>query len=227
MTPQCHAIFCIMPPLLVVLAVKVLVTLRGVSSYLIWPFKVWLILKFFQDFVYWFSEHNTNYLSISSSRVPSKISLRSVVIVSIRPEIPFILRATLAFHFPCCWSSSTCLYSSIQSMSWHILLTGFLVKDFLRSCSAGKPTLKVLIATSSKFSSISLNISQCLSKYVFRVSPSRIVINSRESKGRETLLQVTKQAPNALMNSFKELKEPSIRLSNHLIATGSKLDENT
>ena len=99
MTPQCHAIFCIMPPLLVVLAVKVLVTLCGVSSHLIWPFKVWLILKFFQDFVHWFSEHNTDYLSISSSRVPSKISLRSVVIVPIRPEIPFILKDHFSFPF--------------------------------------------------------------------------------------------------------------------------------
>ena len=104
---------------------------------------------------------------------------------------------------------------------------GFLVKDFLKSCSAGKPTLKVFITTSSKFPSIWLNISQYLLEYVFRVSPSHMVMDSRESKGRGTQLQVTKQAPNALVSSLKELIKPSFNPSNHLIATGPRLDKNT
>ena len=57
---------------------------------------------------------------------------------------------TLAFSLPYFWSSSTRLYSTIRSMSRRILFIGFLVNDFLKSCLVGRPTLKVLMATSSK-----------------------------------------------------------------------------
>ena len=57
---------------------------------------------------------------------------------------------TLALHFPYCWSSSTLLYLSIWFMSWRTLVTGFLIRDFLKPCSTGKLTLKVLRPTSSK-----------------------------------------------------------------------------
>ena len=107
---------------------------------------------------------------------------------------------TLVFPFPCYWSSSTRLYLSIQSMSQRTFLASFIVNDFLKSCSAGKYTLNVLIATSSKFPSISLNISQYLSEYVFRVSPSYMAIDSKESKERGTLLEVINQAPKALVS---------------------------
>ena len=112
-------------------------------------------------------------------------------------------------------------------MSRHTLLIGFLVNDFLKSCSVGRPTLKFLMATSLKSPSISLNISQYLSEYVFKVSLSHMVIDNRESEGRGTLLQVTNQAPNALVISLKELIEPSLRPSNYLIAIGARLDGNT
>ena len=80
---------------------------------------------------------------------------------------------------------------------------------------------------SSKFLLISLNIFQYLSEYIFRVSPYRMVMDNKESKGQGTLLQVTKQDPNAQVNSLNELIEPAPRPSNHLIATGPKLDGNT
>ena len=112
-------------------------------------------------------------------------------------------------------------------MSWRTLVVDFLVNDFLKSCSMGRETLKVLIATSSKFRSISLNISQYLSKYVFRVYPSRMVMDNKESKGRGTLLQVTKRDPNARVSSLKESIELPPKPSNHLIAIGPKLDGNT
>ena len=51
-----------------------------------------------------------------------------------------------------------------------------------------------------------------------------MVIDSRESKGWGTLLQVTKQAPKALVSSLKELVEPYFRPSNQLIAPSPKLD---
>ena len=93
---------------------------------------------------------------------------------------------TLAFPFPCYWSSLTLLYLSIRSMSWRTLVTSLPIRDFLKPCSAGRPTLKVLMATSLKSPSISLNISQYLFEYVFRVSPSHMDKDNKESKGRGT-----------------------------------------
>ena len=66
-----------------------------------------------------------------------------------------------------------------------------------------------------------------LSEYIFKVSPSRIIMDNKESKGRGILLQVIKQAPNAQVSFLKEFIEPSLRPLNHLIATSPKLDGNT
>ena len=112
-------------------------------------------------------------------------------------------------------------------MSWRTLVTGFLVKDFLKPRTVGRLTLKVLMATSSKSPSISLNISQYLFEYVFKVSLSLMDMDNRESKGRGTLLHVIKQDPNVLVSSLKESMEPTPRPSNHLISTSPKLDGNT
>ena len=90
---------------------------------------------------------------------------------------------TFALPFPFYWSSSTLLYLSIRSLSWHTLVTGLPVKDSLNPCSLGRLTLKVLMAMSSKSPFISLYISQYLSEYVFKVSPFRMDRDSREFKG--------------------------------------------
>ena len=144
---------------LMVLAIKTLVAPHGVSSHLVWPFEVWLILNLLQDLMYLLLEYRVNHLRSRRPRLPSKIPLGHAIIVFVRLEIPPVPRDNLSLSFPCCWSSSTRLYSSMQSISQRTLLTGFLVKDFLKLCSAGRLTLKVLMATSSKFPSISLNIS--------------------------------------------------------------------
>ena len=78
-----------------------------------------------------------------------------------------------------------------------MLVIGFPVKDFHKPCLVGRPTLKELMAMSSTLPSISLYISQYLSEYVFRVTPSRMDKDSGESKGQGTLLQVIKREPNA------------------------------
>ena len=97
MALQSPVIFRSVSPLLVVLAVKTLVTLHRVSSYLVWSLKVCLILNFLQNSVYWLSEHSTDYLSSSRPRMPREISPRSVVIVPIQPKIPSILRDHFSF----------------------------------------------------------------------------------------------------------------------------------
>ena len=45
--------------------------------------------------------------------------------------------------------------------------------------------------------------------------------------GQGTLVHVMKQEPNAWLSSLKESIELTLRPSNHLIATGPRLDENT
>ena len=146
-----------------------------------------------------------------------------------RSDLKFLLfwGITLAFPFPYCWSSSTFLYLSFRSMSWRILVTGLPVRDFLKPCSAGRPALKVPMATLSKSPSISLNISQYLSEYIFRVSPSCMDKNNSESKGQGTLLHVIKWEPNARVSSLKESMEFALKPSNHLIAKCPKLEGNT
>ena len=54
-----------------------------------------------------------------------------------------------------------------------------------------------------------------------------MVIDSRESKGRGTLLHAIKRDPNARVSSLKESMELAPKPSNHLMATGSKLEGNT
>ena len=107
------------------------------------------------------------------------------------------------------------------------LVTGLLVRDFLKPCSDGRPTLKVIIATSSKSPSISLNISQYLLTYAFTDSHSLIVIESKEFKGWRTLLHVMNREQNDWVNFLKELMEFVLSPSNHLIGIGLKLEGNT
>ena len=86
-----------MPPLLVILAMEALVAPQEVSSHFVWPFEVWLVLDLFQDLMHWFSEHNVNHLRSHGSRLSRKIPLGSIVVVSIRHEIPSFLRDNIAF----------------------------------------------------------------------------------------------------------------------------------
>ena len=84
-----------MSVVLVVLAIKVLVLLCGLSHHLIRPSKVWFALDFFQHLLHWFSEYSLDILRVGCLRLPCKISPRATVGVSIRPEIPLLLRDNL------------------------------------------------------------------------------------------------------------------------------------
>ena len=98
--------------------------------------------------------------AIGSPVCPVK-SLRSRLLLYLS-DLKSIRSEGATFAFPYCWSSSTRLCLSIWSMSWCMHCASFFVKDFLNSCLVGRPTLNVLIATSSKSPSISLNVSQYL-----------------------------------------------------------------
>ena len=91
-----------MSVVLVVLAIKVLVSLCGLSRHLIRTSKVWFAFDFFQHLMHWFSEYNPNVLRIGCLRLPCEISPRATIGVSVRPEIPHLLRKylflSLALH---------------------------------------------------------------------------------------------------------------------------------
>ena len=100
MIPQVPIVFGGVSLVLVVVAIKALIAPHRISCHLIWPFEEWLILNLFQHLVHWFSEHNINSLRVGSSRLPSKVSLWPVIIVSIRPEISPLLKDNFSLTFP-------------------------------------------------------------------------------------------------------------------------------
>ena len=97
MVPQCSAVLGGMFPFLVVLAVKALVAPQRVSTHSAWPSKIWLAFYLLQNLMYWFAEYSIDCLRSCKPRLPSKIPPRSVIVVTIRPKIPPLLRDNLTF----------------------------------------------------------------------------------------------------------------------------------
>ena len=64
MVPQISVVLGGVSLVLMVLAIKALVTPYEISCHLIWSFEEWLILNLFQYLVHWLSEHNINRLSV-------------------------------------------------------------------------------------------------------------------------------------------------------------------
>ena len=100
MIPQVSTILSSVSMVLVILLIKALITPHRISCHLIRPFKEWLIFNLLQNLLYWFSEHSINHLGVGRSRLPSKVFPRSVIIVSVRPEIPPLLKDHLSLSFP-------------------------------------------------------------------------------------------------------------------------------
>ena len=88
-----------MSVVLVVLTVKVLIAPRGLSRHLIQPLKVWLVLDFLQQPMYWFSEYSIDSLCVGCSGLPYESSPQAVAVISVRPEIPPLLRDNFLFSF--------------------------------------------------------------------------------------------------------------------------------
>ena len=179
-------------------------------SWWYWQYRLWL--RFMESPTILFGHlKNSSFLIFSKTCCTGSLNMTLTFCVLVDPYCPvksflgllllyrFDLKSlpfwgiTFSFPFPYSWSSSTLLYLSIWSISWRTLVTGLPVKDFLKPCSVGRPLLKVLMATSSKLLSISLYISQYLSEYAFRVSPSCMDNDNNKLKGRGTLLFIMKQ----------------------------------
>ena len=100
MIPQSSTILSGMSLFLVILAMKALVVSHGVSSHLVWPFEVRLILDLFQDLMYWFSKHRVNHLRSCRPRLLGKIPSASIIVVSVRLEVPSLLRDNISLSLP-------------------------------------------------------------------------------------------------------------------------------
>ena len=86
-----HGVFVV----LVILPIKVMISLHGLSRHLIQPSKVWLVLEFFKHLMHWFSEYSPDILHIGCLRLPCEISPRVIIGISVRPEIPPLLKDNL------------------------------------------------------------------------------------------------------------------------------------
>ena len=64
MIPQVPIVLCSMSLFLMVMAVEVLIALRRVSSYFIWPFEEWFVLNLLQNLTDRLSEHCINRLGV-------------------------------------------------------------------------------------------------------------------------------------------------------------------
>ena len=84
-----------MSVVLVILAIKVLIALRGLSRHLIRLPKVWLVLDFLQHLMHWFSKYSTDSLRAGCFRLPCEVFPRAIAVILIRPEIPHLLRNNL------------------------------------------------------------------------------------------------------------------------------------
>ena len=74
-----------------VLAMKTLVSPRRVSTHLVQPFEVWLVLNLLQNLIHQFLEHRVNHLRYCRHRLPRIIPSRSVIVIAVRPEITPLL----------------------------------------------------------------------------------------------------------------------------------------
>ena len=96
MVPQCSVVLDGMSLLLVVLAVKALVASQRVSTHSVRPFELCLVFYLFQSSMHRFSEHSINRLRSNRLGLLSKIPSGPVIVVTVRPEIPLLLRDNLA-----------------------------------------------------------------------------------------------------------------------------------
>ena len=87
MVTEGFAILDVVPPILMVLAIEALTALGWVTSHLVWPFEVRLILYLFKYLMYRLLEYQANYLSVSMCGLVDEVSSRLIMDVPIKPGI--------------------------------------------------------------------------------------------------------------------------------------------
>ena len=99
MVPHVSTILGSVPVVLMVMAIEALIAPQRISRHLVWPFEEWLAFNLLQNLLYWFSEHSIHRLGVGRSWLPNKIFLKSVILGSVRPEIPPLLRDHFRLSF--------------------------------------------------------------------------------------------------------------------------------
>ena len=83
-----------------VLAIKTLIALHGVSPHLIRPLEIWFILYLIKDLVYRLLEHCVNYLGSNMPSMYSKISFGPITIISLRLKVSSVKGDYLRLPLP-------------------------------------------------------------------------------------------------------------------------------
>ena len=100
MVPQISAILGSVSMVLMIMAIKALITPYRISCHLIQSFEERLVFNLLQNLLYWLSEHSINCLGVGRSWLPKKIFPRSVIIDPVRPKILPLLSDHLSLSFP-------------------------------------------------------------------------------------------------------------------------------
>ena len=155
MIPQIPTFFHSMSLVLMVLTIEARVSPRRVPGHFVRPFKEWFIFYLLENLMHWFLKYNTNHLGVGRSCWSDIIFLRSNGFKSIQPKIPSLLRDNLRFTFYLLLIFLNPLV--FINLIRKLVHTGnrFTSQGSPSPCSLGRPTLKVLMATSSKSPSIS------------------------------------------------------------------------
>ena len=82
-----------------VVAIQALISLHGISSYLIWPFEVRLILDLLQHMVNWLLEYQVYYLNIALRRLVEEFPPRPRRLEMVWPKVFSILCEGLCLPF--------------------------------------------------------------------------------------------------------------------------------
>ena len=118
MVPQVSIILSSVSMVLMITAIKALITPHRISCHLVRPFEERLVFNLLQNLLYWFSEHSIHRLGVGRSWLPNKIFPRSVIMGSVWPEIPHLLKDYLCLSFSL---QLVFLYSSVLVNSIHKL----------------------------------------------------------------------------------------------------------
>src|SRR6266568_1824230 len=85
---------------LMVMAIQTRVAFCRLSRHPVRPFEKWLVLYLLQNLLNRFPKYRINNLGVRRGRLANKVPPWSVVIITIRPEIPPLLRDHLGLSFP-------------------------------------------------------------------------------------------------------------------------------
>ena len=86
--------------ILMVMAIQTRVAFSRLSRHLVRPFEEWLVLYLLQNLLNRLPKYCINNLGVRRARLPNKVPPWSVIIITIRPEIPHLLRDYLGLSFP-------------------------------------------------------------------------------------------------------------------------------